>query len=270
MMNIVINKKLMEGTKLEPKIEKNIQSVSRAIQILKCFESTEELGVTEISKLLALHKSTAFGLISTLEMNKLLEKNESTGKYRLGLELFRLGTKVNSNLRKITVPYLEKLVDKYQETVNLVVIDNLSVVYLEKVEGGHSMRTSTAAGKRFALNCTAVGKSILAGIPEEEVKDKIKKMVFTKYTENTICDGDELLRYLDQVRKYGYSEDFEELEIGLVCVAAPIYNHLGNAFAAISLSGPKFRMKQSLRKEIGETLVEYTQEISKKLGYTGL
>lgn len=254
---------------MEPKTEKNIQSVSRAIHILKCFENAEELGVTEISKLLSLHKSTAFGLISTLEMNKLLEKNESTGKYRLGLELFRLGTKVNSNLRRITVPYLEKLVDKYQETVNLVVIDNLSVVYLEKVEGGHSMRTSTAAGKRYPLNCTAVGKAILAGIPEQEAKDKLSRMTFTKYTDNTICNGDELLRCLDQIRTCGYSEDFEELEIGLVCIAAPIYNHLGNAFAAISVSGPKFRMNQELRKEIGETLVEYTQEISKNLGYTG-
>mgnify|MGYP001164635687 CR=1 FL=1 len=259
----------MEDTELETKNDKGIQSVNRAIQILNCFENNEELGVTEISKLMSLHKSTAFGLISTLEMNKLLEKNEVTGKYRLGIELFRLGTKVNSNLRKITVPYLEKLVNKYQETVNLVVMDNLSVVYLEKVEGGHSMRTSTAAGKRFPLNCTGVGKSILAGISEEELKDKLIRMTFTKFTDKTICDRDEFTKCLDKVRKNGYAEDFEELEIGLVCVAAPIYNHLGSAFAAISVSGPKFRMNQNLRKEISESLVEYTQEISKKLGYTG-
>lgn len=258
----------MEVIELETKSEKGIQSVNRAIQILKCFENNEELGVTEISKLMSLHKSTAFGLISTLEMNKLLEKNEDTGKYRLGHELFRLGTKVNSNLRKLTVPYLEKLVDKFQETVNLVVMDNLSVVYLEKVEGGHSMRTSTAAGKRFPLNCTGVGKSMLAGIPKEELEDKLDRMVFTKYTDKTIGDKDELVKNLDFARKNGYSEDLEELEIGLVCVAAPIYNHLGSAFAAISVSGPKFRMNENLRKEISETLVKYTQEISKKLGYT--
>ena len=111
-----------------------IQSVDRAIQIIRCFEDNEELGVTEISRMIGLHKSTAFGLISTLEANKLLEKNDNTGKYRLGLELFRLGTKVNSTLRHIAVPYLEQLVRMYQETVNLVVVDDLYVIYLEKVE----------------------------------------------------------------------------------------------------------------------------------------
>ena len=253
---------------MEIEIQKGIQSVNRAIQILKCFENSEELGVTEISKIMSLHKSTVFGLISTLEMNRLLEKNEATGKYRLGLELFRLGTKVNSSLRKITVPYLEKLVNKFQETVNLVVMDNLSVVYLEKVEGGHSMRTSTATGKRFPVNCTAVGKSILAGISEEELNEKLDRIEFVKCTENTICDREKFEKQIEIAKKRGYSEDFEELEVGLVCVAAPIYNYIGSAFAAISVSGPKHRMDEDFRREISGILVEYTMEISRKLGYT--
>lgn len=248
---------------------KGIQSVNRAIHILKCFENNEELGVTEISKLMGLHKSTTFGLITTLEINGLLEKSEDTGKYRLGLELFRLGTKVNSTLRKITVPYLERLVTKFQETVNLVVLDELNVVYLEKVEGTHSMRTSTAVGKRFPINCTAVGKSILAGISEKDLSKKLEELDFSKCTDKTICNKEKFIESLDFVKKNGYAEDFEELEIGLVCVAAPIYNHLGNAFASISVSGPKFRMDSELRKEIGETLVGYTQEISRTLGYIG-
>lgn len=256
--------------KLETKIEKGIQSVNRAIQILKCFENNEELGVTEISKLMELHKSTVFGLISTLEMNGLLEKNDSTGKYRLGLELFRLGTKVNSNLRKIAVPYLEKLVAEFEETVNLVVMDNLSVVYLEKVEGKHSMRTSTAVGKRFPLYCTAVGKSILSGISDVELKDKLDRMDFVKCTDKSICNKNDLVKAVEDTKNKGYAEDFEEMEIGLVCVAAPIYNHLGTAFAAISVSGPSFRMTGNLRKEISEALVRYSMDISRRLGYTGI
>lgn len=84
--------------------------------------------------MVGLHKSTTFGLISTLYANGILEKNDNSGKYKLGLKLFRLGTKVNSSLRHIVVPYLERLVNMYHETANLVILHDLSVIYLEKVE----------------------------------------------------------------------------------------------------------------------------------------
>lgn len=244
-----------------------IQSVSRAIQIIRCFEDNEELGVTEISKIIGLHKSTTFGLISTLEANKLLEKNENTGKYRLGLELFRLGTKVNSTLRHIAIPYLEQLVNMYQETVNLVVMDDLYVIYLEKVESTRSMRISTMVGGRLPLYCTAVGKAIMANLPPEELNSKLDRMEFKKYTDKTLYDKNSIIGSLEKIRRAGYAEESEELEIGLSCVAAPIYNHFNIPFAAISLSGPTFRMNEGFRKEIGLTLIRYTQEISVKLGY---
>jgi len=247
--------------------ENVIQSVCRAIQIIRCFEKNEELGVTEISKIAGLHKSTAFGLISTLEANKLIEKNELTGKYRLGLELFRLGTKVNSALRHIAVPYLEQLVKMYQETANLVVMDDLSIIYLEKVESTQSMRISTLVGGRLPLYCTAVGKAILANLPPEELNSKLKRMEFRKYTGNTVSDRNSLMESLELTRNRGYAEDNEELEIGLSCIAAPIYNHFNIPFAAISLSGPTFRMDEVFRKEASVTLMNYTGEISMKLGY---
>lgn len=98
-----------------------VQSVSRAISILQCFERTPELGVSEISRLLGLNKSTTFGLISTLEQHQFLEQNKESGKYRLGIELFRLGTKVKADLLSIATPYLKNLADIYKETVHLVV-----------------------------------------------------------------------------------------------------------------------------------------------------
>lgn len=246
--------------------ENVIQSVSRAIQIIRCFENYEELGVTEISKMTELHKSTAFGLISTLEANKLIEKNEHTGKYRLGLELFRLGTKVNSTLRHIAVPYLEQLVKMYQETANLVAMDDLSVIYLEKVESKRSMNISTMVGGRLPLYCTAVGKAIMAGLHSDELISKLERMEFRKYTNNTAIDKNSIMKSLELIRSKGYAEDNEELEVGLSCIAAPIYNHFNIPFAAISLSGPTSRMNEHLRKEISVTLMNYTREISMKLG----
>ncbi|HYE82359.1 MAG TPA: IclR family transcriptional regulator [Clostridia bacterium] len=247
--------------------DKIIQSVSRAVQVLNCFEKHEELGVTEISKMMELHKSTAFGLIATLEECRLLEKNEDTGKYRLGLELFRLGTKVNSSLRGIVIPYLERLVSLYGETVNLVSADDTYVIYLEKVESSHSMRICTMVGGRLPIYCTAVGKAILANLPEAEADSIIERMDFRKFTDNTICDKEKLLKYLAYAKEKGYAEESEELELGLSCVAAPIFNHFGRAFAAISVSGPASRMTEDFRKKISISLMEFTQDISRKLGY---
>lgn len=247
--------------------EKTIQSVDRAIKIIRCFDTFEELGITEISKLLNLHKSTTFGIVSTLSANGILEKNENTGKYKLGLELYRLGTKVNLSLRGITLPYLERLVEMYEETANLVVLQDLSVVYLEKVESSHSMRISTSLGGRKPLYCTAVGKAILAFLPPDELERKLDKMKLVKFTDNTITSKEDLKKALNEIRKRGYAEDNEEMEIGLHCIAAPILNQYSYPIGAISVSGPISRMNGEVDINISRTLVEFTMEISKKLGY---
>ena len=244
-----------------------IQSVTRAIDILKCFEETEVLGVTEISNKIGLHKSTTFNIINTLEQCQYLEKDESSGKYRLGIELFRIGTKVNSDLRKIVLPYLETLACQFKETVNFVIREEDYVIYLEKIESPHSMRISTMVGGRLPINATAVGKAILSGQPDHELREIVDGLSVVKFTDHTLCDKNLLLEQIKSVRFLAYSEDLEELEIGLICVAAPIFNHSGKAFAAISVSGPTSRMNEKFRKEIGRTLAGTTQEISRKLGY---
>lgn len=214
-----------------------------------------------------MHKATAFNIISTLESCQYLEKNENSGKYRLGIELFRIGTKVNADLRSIVRPYLETVVAKFKETVNLVIREGAYVIYLEKIESPHSMRISTMAGSRLPINATAVGKAILSGHPDNELLAIIDALSFVHFTDNTICSKEKLLECIKKVRELGYSEDFEELEIGLTCVAAPIFNHTGKALAAISVSGPTSRMDEETRTIVGEELVVITQQISRKLGY---
>ena len=244
-----------------------IQSVSRAIKILGCFNQYKELGVSEIGKMLNLHKSTTFGLISTLEYYNFLEQNKDTGKYKLGNEIFRLGTKVNTDLISIALPYLNNLVSSYQETANLTVYDNCSVLYLKKIESPHSMRICTKNGEKLPLHCTAVGKAILAYLKYDEVNDIMSNIQLVKFTEKTITDKDILLQQLEKIRQKGYAEDFEELEVGLVCVAAPIFNHHNEPIGGISVSGPASRMTESLRMKISEMLHKYALEISMKLGY---
>ncbi|MGE1061524.1 IclR family transcriptional regulator [Megasphaera paucivorans] len=244
-----------------------IQSLVKAIHILECFEDEKELGVTEISRKANLNKSTTFNIITTLEAHGFLEQNESNSKYKLGIELFRLGTKVNTNLRKIAFPYLDELVSQFKETVNFVLRDGDNVVYMDKVESPHSMRISTNVGTRLPLHITAVGKAILSGLPEEELLSIINRLKFIKYTDYTLCNKNDLMQYIKKVKAFGYAEDFEELEIGLTCVAAPIFNFDGRAYAAISISGPTPRMNAEIREKMGKALVEATQQISKKIGY---
>ena len=249
------------------KESKTIQSVDRAIEILSCFDQNEKLGVTEISKMTSLHKSTAFNLISTLEKAGLLSKDLASNKYQLGIELFRLGTLVNYNLRKMCRPYLEKLVEEYSETVNLVAKNESLIIYLEKVESPHSMRISTNEGQKVPMYTTAAGKSILATFPEDEIEKIIQDIEYQKFTNYTISNSDELITHLKLVNENGYAEDIQEYELGLTCVAAAIRDYTGKANYAISVSGPHSRMTKEVRKRIGRTLVEYTDELSKKLGY---
>lgn len=244
-----------------------IQSVDRAIEILKCFEKNEELGVTEISKISKLHKSTAFNLISTLENANMLSKNINSGKYRLGMELFRLGTLVNFNLRNTCRPYLEKLVAEFSETVNLVARNNTLVIYLEKIDSPHSMRISTKEGLQLPMYATAVGKAIMSTLSDDEIIDTMKKITFVKFTDYTTTRFDDLMAQIKFTRENGYAEDIQEFENGLTCVAAPIMDYRGNSTHAISVSGPHSRMTEDVRKKIGITLVEYTREISKIFGY---
>lgn len=246
---------------------KTIQSIERAFEILHCFEKSEELGVTEISNMTKLHKSTAFNLIATLEHLGILEKDHVGGKYKLGMELFKLGTMVDSNVRSICYPYLERLVETYSETVNLVARDNLMVLYLEKIESPHSMRIGTKEGQRLPMHCTAVGKSIMSTFMDSELKPMIDNLSFVKFTDYTLTTPGELRDQLKEAKQKGYAEDIQEYENGLTCVAAPIKDHTGKAKFAISVSGPNSRMTKEFRDKIGMTLVEFTNEISKKLGY---
>lgn len=236
-----------------------IQSIERAVMILRCFEEKELLGVTEIAAKVDLNKSTAFSLINTLSELGLLDQDAVTGRYRLGLELFRLGTLVNSDARRLVMPTLEMLATELKETINFVRPDGSDVVYLIKKESPHSMRICTRTGQRLPMYCSAVGKAILAWLPRDERETIIQNFAYHAYTEYTRVTPEALRADLEQICRDGYALDCEELEYGLICVAVPIFNRDGYPVAAISCSGPKVRMSEEkiahclaiLRTEVG-------------------
>jgi DNA-binding IclR family transcriptional regulator len=246
-----------------------IQSVGRALAILEQFSHDERtLGVTEIAKRVGLHKSTCFGLLHTLQQLGYIQQDASTGQYGLGLKTFELGQAYidGLDLRYITRPFLLEIVEKTQETVHLVVAEGCRAVYIDKVESSHAMTISSRIGQEAILHCTGVGKVLLAHMREEDWAQVVSKGL-ERYTEYTITLECELLEALKRIRECGHGVDDQERELGLRCVAAPIFNARKQAIAAISISGPVSRITREKQGDLSEVIKQATQEISRRLGY---
>ncbi len=239
-----------------------IQSVARAVDILRCFEEAETLGISEIATKMQLNKSTTFGLVTTLAATGLLEQEAETSRYRLGLELFRLGNRVSPGLRRLVSQELDGLLAVVEETVNYVQPEGGNVVYLVKKESPHSMRICTQIGQRLPMYCTAVGKAILAFTPEPEGSRITGGFDYKAFTKNTVSSESALLQDLAQIGRDGYAVEREELEYGLVCVAAPILDITGRAVAAVSCSGPVGRMTDVKIQQCRDALLQYSRRLS--------
>jgi IclR family KDG regulon transcriptional repressor len=247
-----------------------IQSVDRALSILESFTlDHQERGVTEISKSLSLNKSTVYGLLATLERRNYVEKNAENGKYRLGLKLLDLGTIKRESLELVIVatPFLQDLVDRFQETVHLAIYDAGEVVYVDKKESRNAlMNINSYVGKRNPVYCTGVGKCLLAYQPTAEVERIIAKG-FRAYTPSTITDPARFREELDLIRQGGYAFDREEFERGLVCVAAPVRNHHGQVIASVSISAPTIRIDEDRLLGLIKPMLDTALSISRNLGF---
>ena len=256
-------------TKAKRESPYQIQVLDRALALLEVLaHQGPDLTLAQISELLKLHKSTAHRLIMVLERHRLIEKNSNTGKYRLGLKLFELGTKAigQLDLRERARPFLERAVLETGETVHLCVYDDGEVVYLDKVEPTRSVRLASSVGRRNPAYCTSVGKAIMAFLPEPQVETAAAKHGFRQLTRRTISNMLELKAELAKVRKLGYALDNEENEEGVCCVGAPVWSFGPHPIAAISVSGPTFRMTPEKVPMVAQSVVAIAQGLSRQLG----
>jgi len=250
--------------------ERFIQSVERAADILELFLISEsELSVKEISQKLSLSKSTAHGLIKTLDHRGYLQQNPDNLKYRLGMKLFELGNFIGNHLdiRGISQPIIKALVEELMETVHLVVRERDEVIYVEKVDGPRALRIYSQVGKRAPIHCTGVGKAILAYQDEKEIERILSSTLLESFTARTITDKDDIKNELKVIKKQGFSIDDEEIELGLKCIAAPIFDHLGNVIASISCASPKMRLDEERLPKVIVGIKRAASEISNSLGY---
>ena len=246
-----------------------IQSVARAMDILEHFNRKKDMGISEISECMGLSKSTVYGLVNTLVAYGYLNQNCETKKYKLGMKLFEMGCTVEKrmDLRNEARPFCEKISKKYGQTVHLAAHYEGEVVYIDKFDMPDFLITYSQVGKRAPMSCTGVGKAMLAYLPWEYSQKYVVSKGFVIKTPKSIKDETELIQTLEMVRHKGYAMDDEEIEIGLRCVAAPIFNYKNEPVAAISLSGMANRMTDELVEAMARDVIECAADISNQLGY---
>lgn len=252
---------------MKNKNTKIIQSVDRAFNILEQFSIREkEIGLSDLSKRTGLKRTTCYGLAETLLALGYLGFNEENSKYRLGIKTLELGQIFSESLdlRKIARPFIQKLADKYEQTVHLVIPDKFDAVYIDKVGEKESFRVRSAIGTTAERFCTGVSKVLTASLSEEELNEAVSEP-FKKFTDNTITDRELYREELKKVREHGFAVDNEELEIGLACVAAPVFDHRQKVIAAISMSGPTQLMKAHYDQVI-EDIKDTARQISNQVG----
>jgi DNA-binding IclR family transcriptional regulator len=246
-----------------------LSSVATAVRLLKAFsEQQVEIGISDLAKRLGVAKSTVHRLAVTLVADGMLEQNSDSGKYRLGIALFRLGSLVR---RRMTVsnearPLLRELREKVNETVHLAVLDGHEIMYVYNLESTQAIRMRSDVGVRKPAYCTAEGQAILAFQPDDVVDDVVRAGLPAR-TPQTITDGDMLRRLLDGVRQRGCAIEDEESEIGMRCIAAPVRNDGGEVVAAIGIAGPVSRLTRKALTAFIPHVIEIAAAISARLGH---
>jgi len=245
-------------------------STLRALDVLEYLAShSDGIGVTDISRGLGLDKSTTYRILNTLKFREYVVQDKTTKKFRLGLKILELSYKVSAQmeLKIAAAPVLSRLVKMYNETVHLGVLDRGEVLYVDTKECSQFMRITSHIGLRNPVHCTALGKVLLAFLPEEKVEQICKEKGMKRFTKNTITSVDELKKELNKIRHLGYAVDNRELYESTRCIAAPVRNHEGKVVGAISISAPADRLTLNEIKKVGKSMAAMAEEISHSLGY---
>lgn len=246
-----------------------VRSLERGMAILELLaHQPRGLNMTEIAQSVGLPYATAYRLVQTLCDLGYLDFDPKGSVYTLSLRVLRWQGAV---LQRLSIPRIAygpmlELMETFQETVHLAVLDDGEVVYLETVIGSRSLSMYTQTGKRAPAHCTALGKVLLAYRSPREVQAIVERRGLTRFTPNTIGELDQLMEELERIRRQCFAIDNEEMELGVRCVASYVVNHEGRVVAAISLSAPASRIQDHGIDEIAEAVVQTCKTVSRDLG----
>ena len=247
-----------------------VRSVDRAAALLLALgESHGEAGVTELARRLGLHKSTASRLLATLEKRGLVEQDEESGKYRLGLVVIRLAERAERtlDLRSIAMPELDRLARATRETTGLGVLDGDQLLTVAQSDGPNLVAMGDWTGRCVPVHSVAGGKVLLASLPEREVLRLVRRGL-DRFTDKTIVNLEPLLEELARVRRRGFATAFGEFDAGLNAIAAPVHDARGQVIAAVDVWGPAFRVTPRRVPELVQQVRETAGAVSVRLGGT--
>jgi DNA-binding IclR family transcriptional regulator len=247
-----------------------IRSVDRAIAILDLLAQDGWRAGAEVARELGVHRSTALRLLGTLERHALVERDPRTAKYRLGPRLPQLARVVTGelDLRAVARPLCESLAVATGETVTLDVLDGDEIVPIEQSTLSTSFVSVNWLGRRTPVHCTASGKVILA-FAADPVRQRLLAHPLEARTPRSITDVVQLEKELASAREGGYARTFEELEVGLDAVAAPVFSSDGEVLAAMDVSGPAHRLQAGGGQDVVRLTREAAADLSRRLGFRG-
>jgi IclR family KDG regulon transcriptional repressor len=242
-----------------------IQSLARGLKILDLLgQSQEGISITKLAETLGVDKGSASRLVSTLARYGYAEKDDVSRRYHLGTQVVSLSRSVliRLPLREAAKLFLRQLMERTSECAHLAVPAQGKVLYIDQVESPATLRVNAQVGTMNPLHCTALGKALLAfgevGIPT----------TLESFTPRTIADPEELRRHLDEVRRLGYAVDDEEFDLGVRCIAVPVFDFRGKAVGSIGISGPATRITLERLPELAAIVVEVGKALSERMTFT--
>ncbi len=251
-----------------------VQSVTRALFLLELLaEETTPVTLSELSQKANLKMTTVHRLLTTLMSKGFVEQDHISLRYQLGVKAFQIGNAALfvNDLRSVARPFLKQLLEMVNETINLAVLEDTEVIYIDQIESTNMVIVKMFAriGSKGPAYCTGTGKVLLADLSDEEIQKRFSRVDFVPFTENTITDINRLIKALRKIRLDGYALDFSERDPGVTCVAVPIKKLNGRVQAAISVSAPAQRIStERINQEILPALMSVADNISQKLGFT--
>lgn len=245
----------------------HLASLHRGLEVIGCFARRPSWSLAELATELGQNKATLFRVLHTLEAAGYLTK-DAAGRHAPGLALHALGNAAlrQEQLRWQSLPPIQALAEETGETVHVGILHEGEVVTVQVVEGTHAVRMHSRVGKRSPAHASALGKLLMAYLPDAEVDGIIARHGLPRFTAHTITTPEALREALHQIRQQGFAPDEEEIELGLRCLAAPITDHSGRPSAALGISAPASRMDEARRAALLPRVKAAALQVSRMLG----
>lgn len=243
----------------------SVPALERGLRVLECLaDSQHGLTLSQITRAMELPKSTVHCLLLTFERSGYIQRDDASGRYRLGLGLFRLANVALPalSIREQASPVLRALMERTQLTVHMAALDHDQLVLIARVSPPGAAVPASWIGKRMDFHCTALGKAVLASADAGDVERLIRKHGMLRHNDNTIASLRRLMQDLEQVRRRGYAVDDEEEEIGMRCVGAPVFGPAGHAEAAVSIVGTTAQIDERSSPALAAAVIDSARSIS--------